>query len=63
VFAAAATIPCDKNDLGEALAQRMLRNSSPDVVERTKDEALQAGWDLDRPKVGETFIEWMRSHC
>jgi uncharacterized repeat protein (TIGR03803 family) len=38
VFAAAATIPCDKNDLGEAL-------------------------DLDQPKVGQKFIEWMSSHC
>jgi hypothetical protein len=62
-FAAAATIPCDKNDLGEALAQRTLRNSTPDVVERTKEEARQAGWDLDRPKVGEKFIEWIHSHC
>jgi hypothetical protein len=63
VFTAAATIPCDKNDLCEVLAQRTLRNSSPDVVEQTKEEPRQAGWDLDRPKVGEKFIEWIRSHC
>src|SRR5215469_11881840 len=39
VFAAAATIPCDKNDLAEALAQRLLRDASSDVVEQTKEEA------------------------
>ncbi len=63
VFAAAATIPCDKNDLAEALAERMLRDASPEVVERTKEEARNAGWDIARPKIGEKFIDWIRSHC
>lgn len=63
VFAAAATIPCDKNDLAEALAKRMLRDASPDAAERTKEAEQNAGWGIDRPKIGEKFIEWIRSHC
>jgi len=63
VFAAAATIPCDKNDLAEALAERMLRDSPPEAVERTREEAQNAGWDIERPKIGEKFIDWIRSHC
>ena len=63
VFAAAATIPCDKNDLAEALAERLLRDPSPEVLERTKEEAKIAGWDIDRPKIGDKSISWIRSHC
>jgi hypothetical protein len=46
VFAAAATIPCDKDDLAEALAERLLRSPSPEVVEQTKEEA-QVGILID----------------
>jgi hypothetical protein len=63
VFAAAATIPCDKNDLAEALAERVLRDASPEVVERAKEEPKNAGQDIDRPKIGEKFIDWIRAHC
>jgi len=60
VCRAAASLPYDKNDLGEALAQKALRESPPDVVEKTKEEMRQAGYDPDHPKVGDKFIEWMR---
>jgi hypothetical protein len=62
VFAAAATIPCDKRDLAEALAERMLRDASPEEVERTKEDAKNEGWGIDRPKIGEKFIDWIRTH-
>jgi hypothetical protein len=62
VFAAAATIPCDKEDLAQALAERMLRDASPEMLERTKEEAKNAGWDIDRPKIGEKFVDWIRTH-
>ena len=62
VFAAAATIPCDKHDLAEALAERILRDASPEMLERTKEEAKNAGLDIDRPKIGEKFIDWIRTH-
>jgi len=63
VFAAAATVPCNKNDLGEALALRMLRDSPPDIVEKAKEETRQAGCNADHPKVGNKLIEWMRDNC
>jgi hypothetical protein len=62
VFAAAATLPCDGNDLAEALAERMLGDASPEVMERTREEMKNAGRDLDRPKIGEKFIGWIRSY-
>jgi len=63
VFAAAASLPCDKNDLGEALAQKVLHESPPGVVEKTKREMRQAGCDPNHPKVGDKFIQWMRDGC
>jgi hypothetical protein len=63
VFAAAASIPCDKNDLGEAMALKRLRESPPDVVQKMTEEMRQAGYDPDRPKLGEKFISWMDHNC
>ena len=62
-FAAAATIPCDKNDLAKALAERLLDDASSEVVERAKELAKNAGQDIDRTKIGEKFIDWIRTHC
>ena len=63
VFAAAATIPCDKNDLGEVMVQRLLRESPPEVAQKVEQEMRQAGCDPDHPKVCDKFIEWMRDNC
>lgn len=60
VFAAAALFPCDKNDLGEAVAQRLGRDSSTDVVPKTEEEA---GYDPEHSQVGRKLIEWMRHNC
>ena len=54
VFATAAQFPCDKNDLGEAVAQKL--------DQKTNEELRQAGYDPDRPKVAERFIAWMHEH-
>ena len=54
VFAAAARFPCDKNDLGEAVAQKL--------DQKANEELRQAGYDPDHPKVGERLIAWMREH-
>ena len=63
VFTAAAKIPCDKNDLADALAERRLRDAAPEAIERTKEEAKNAGWNIERPKIGDKFIHWIRDHC
>lgn len=63
VFAAAATFPCNGNDLSDALAQRILRNSPVETAEKADEDFKKAGYDLDRPKVGEAFKQWIRDHC
>jgi hypothetical protein len=63
VFAAAALFPCDKNDLEEAVAQGLFRDSSADVVQKSGEELRQAGYASEHPKVGGKFIEWMRHNC
>jgi len=59
VFAAVASLPCDKNDLGEAMMLKRLRESPPDIVEKMTEEMRQAGYDPDHPNLGEKFIAWM----
>jgi len=63
VFAATATIPCNKEDLAEAAAERILRDASPEMLERAKEDAKNAGQDLDRPRIGEKIVDWIRAHC
>jgi hypothetical protein len=63
VFAAAASLPCRKDDLAEALAQRLLREASPEVAEKAIAEMKEAGCDPDHPNVCNKFIEWMRNNC
>jgi hypothetical protein len=59
VFTAAASLPCDKNDLGEAAMEKVLRDSPPDIRQKKKEELIQAGYDPDHLKVADRFIAWM----
>jgi len=59
VFAAAATLPCDKNDLGEATFLKRIRESPPEVAEKMIGEMRNAGYDPGRPKLDEKFFAWM----
>ncbi len=63
VFAAAAWLPCDQNDLREAVAERVLRQSRPDITQRTKEDLAQGGYDPDHLKVADKFIAWIRNNC
>jgi hypothetical protein len=62
VFAAAAAFPFDKNDLVDALAQRLLHKYSPDAAQKANEEFRQAGYDPDHPKVAEKLIRWMNDN-
>lgn len=62
VFAAAASFPCDKNDLGEALTERVLRDLPPDQLEEANEQLKQAGYDRDHLRVTDKFITWMRDN-
>jgi hypothetical protein len=63
VFATAALLPCDQNDLREAVAERVLRQSAPDAGQRVQEQLAQASYDPNHLKVADKFIEWMRDNC
>ena len=63
VFATAARLPCDKNDLQEAVAERVLRESPPDIARNTKEELERDGYDPYHLKVADKFIAWIRDNC
>jgi hypothetical protein len=48
---AAATMPCDKIDLGEAMFPQMLATYSAETIEKVKSEMRAAGYDPDKPNV------------
>ena len=62
VFAAAARLPCDQNDLLEAVAERVLRQSPPGITQKTKEDLAQLGYDPQHLKVADKFIAWMRDN-
>ena len=63
VFAAAARLPCDKNDLLEAVAERVLQQSPPGITQQTKEDLAHLGYDPQHLKVADKFIAWMRDNC
>jgi hypothetical protein len=63
VFAAVASLPCNKNDLGEAFWLRRLQELSPDLAQKARDEARQAGYDPDHPQLGARLNAWMHDQC
>jgi hypothetical protein len=60
-FRAAATMPCDKIDLGEAMIPQMLATYSAEIVEKAKEEMRAGGYDPDKPNVDNKFLDWLRS--
>jgi hypothetical protein len=63
VFAAAARLPCDQNDLYEAVAERVLRQSPPDIKQKTEEDLALRGYDPGHLKLADKFIAWMRDNC
>ncbi len=60
LFAAAATIKCDKNDFGEAMIQKQLRESSPEAVDKLKENLKLEGYDPDHPAIYAKFLAWLQ---
>ncbi len=63
VFTAAASLPCDQHDLVEAVMEKVLRDSPPDIRQKKKEELRQSGYDPDHLKVADKFIGWLRDNC
>jgi hypothetical protein len=62
LFTATASLPLDKNDLAEAIAEKMLRESAPDLLEKNKEELRLAGYDPTHLKVVDKFTDWIRKN-
>ena len=62
VFATAASFSCNKDDFGEALTERLLRNSPEAEVEEAKKQLREAGYDPNHLKVVDKFTDWMRDN-
>jgi hypothetical protein len=63
VIRAASTLPCDKNDLGEAMIPLAFAKLSPDEVAKAKEEMRAAGYDPDQPPIDTKFLDWLSNHC
>lgn len=61
LFVAAASISFDKNDLGEALAHRVLREAAADIADKTRAEMIEGGLDPDFPRIAKRLIGYLRA--
>lgn len=62
VFVAAATMPCNKNDVAETMLPLLLAKS-PEIAEKAKENMRAEGYDPDKPNIDSKFIEWLRNNC
>ena len=60
VFRAAATLPCDKHDLSEAMLPLRLAQLPAEVVAEAKESMRAEGYDPDKPNVDSKFLDWLR---
>lgn len=59
---AAATMPCDKIDLGEAMIPQILATYPPETFEKAKEEMRAGGYDPDKPQIDSKFLDWLSNH-
>lgn len=53
---AAATMPCDKTDLGEAMIPQALAMAPAESAAKAKEEMRAGGYDPDKPNVDRKFL-------
>jgi|SRR6266536_3651297 len=63
VFRAAATMPCDKNDVAETMLPLLFAQSPADHAAKAKEEMLASGYDPEKPKLDAKFLDWLRNNC
>ena len=63
VFRAAATMPCDKNDVAETKLPLLFAQSATELVAKAKEEMLADGYDPEKPKLDGKFLDWLRNNC
>lgn len=60
VLVAAATMPCDKTDIAEALILRHLLKAPAEEVVWFRHEAAMNGYDPEHPCIDAKFLAWLR---
>ena len=60
VFRAAAMMPINKDDLGEAMLQLHLTKMLPEEAAKINAEWLAEGYDADHPKIDDKFLAAIR---
>jgi hypothetical protein len=63
VFCAAATMPCDIQDIGETMLPLLFAQSPPEMVAKAREEMLAHGYNLDKPNLEGKFLNWLRDNC
>jgi hypothetical protein len=61
VFKAAATLPCDKEEIGEAIVQLMMKHRPEADFSELKSEMIAHGYNPEAPKIDSKFLAWMRN--
>ena len=62
VFRAAAGIPCDKDELAEALIHATWDIFPAEAVSEFKAKMVSEGYDPDAPRMDAKFLSWLREH-
>jgi hypothetical protein len=62
VFRSAATIPCDKEEFGEAVTLLNLSQSPEDIAAKGMERLRAEGYDPEKPKIDSKFLAWVRAH-
>ncbi len=60
---AAATFPCKRDDVGEAMILFRLTQVAREEARKTKAAMKQEGFDPDNLNIDSRFIQWMKDNC
>jgi hypothetical protein len=63
VYLAAATIPCNRDDVAEAFILLQLCQIPSEQAEPMKQGMKQQGYDPDEPRIDGKFVAWMTDNC
>jgi hypothetical protein len=63
VFAAAATMPCTKDDLGQAMLPQVLAQMPSEEAVKMREEMKASGFDPAKPNIDSKFIRWLQDSC
>ncbi len=63
LFLAAATIPCNGQDLWEALAKFKLSQMPTEAAAKARQDMSAEGHDPDTFEIDRKFLDWIRENC